>query len=75
MNTGMLWFDSSSLSLEKKIEKAIAYYQKKYNFVPDTILVHPSMVKDGTPEIKNITVRPYRPVLPDHIWLGVEDNA
>jgi hypothetical protein len=25
-------------------------------------------------ELNKLTVRPYRPVLPGHIWVGVEDK-
>jgi hypothetical protein len=25
-------------------------------------------------EIDKMTVRPYRPVLPGHIWIGIEDK-
>ena len=74
MHTGMLWFDDTQTSLEIKIHKAMEYYRKKYGRVPDLCLVHPSMLKDGQARDENITVRPYRPVLPGHIWIGVEDK-
>jgi len=70
----MLWFDNSQISLEIKIQKAVDYYHKKYGRTPDLCLVHPSMLKDIKLEGKNVTVRPYRPVLPGHIWVGIEDN-
>lgn len=74
MHTGMLWFDNSQISLEIKIQKAAAYYHKKYGRIPDLCLVHPSMLKDTKLDDRKITIRPYRPVLPGHIWIGVEDN-
>ena len=82
MHTGMLWFDNSQTTLSLKIAKATEYYRKKYGRVPDLCLVHPSMLKDarvdeGKPALsatEGITVRPYRPVLPGHIWIGVEDK-
>lgn len=74
MHTGMLWFDNSQISLDIKIQKAMAYYHKKYGRIPDLCLVHPSMLKDTILDDKRITIRPYRPVLPGHIWIGVEDN-
>ena len=73
MHTGMLWFDNSQTTLLIKIQKATAYYHKKYGRVPDLCLVHPNMLKDTKLE-EGITVRPYRPVLPGHIWIGIEDN-
>lgn len=74
MHTGMLWFDDTQTSLEIKIQKAMEYYRKKYGRLPDLCLVHPSMLKDEKPEERKITVRPYRPVLPGHIWIGIEDS-
>jgi len=74
MHTGMLWFDNSQTTLKTKIQKAREYYRKKYGRVPDLCLVHPSMLKDTNVEEEKITVRPYRPVLPGHIWIGVEDK-
>lgn len=74
MHTGMLWFDNSQVALDIKIRKAMDYYHKKYGRIPDLCLVHPSMLKDAKLEDRKIIVRPYRPVLPGHIWIGVEDN-
>ena len=76
MHTGMLWFDNSQATLNTKIEKAIDYYHKKYGRKPDLCLVHPSMLETNQKqlEINKLIVRPYRPVLPGHIWIGVEDK-
>jgi hypothetical protein len=70
----MLWFDNSQIALDVKIQKAMDYYRKKYGRIPDLCLVHPSMLQDTKLEDRKITIRPYRPVLPGHIWIGVEDN-
>ena len=76
MHTGMLWFDKSQLTLNAKIQKAMAYYHKKYGRTPDLCLVHPSMLEKNQShlEVNKLTVRPYRPVLPGHIWIGIEDK-
>jgi hypothetical protein len=79
MHTGMLWFDNSQTALNIKIQKAVDYYHKKYGRTPDLCLVHPSMLEaqeknQRTVEINKLTVRPYRPVLPGHIWIGIEDK-
>jgi hypothetical protein len=79
MHTGMLWFDNSQTALNIKIQKAVEYYHKKYGRTPDLCLVHPSMLEaqeknQRTVEINKLTVRPYRPVLPGHIWIGIEDK-
>ena len=75
MNTGMLWFDDDPAStLEKKIIKAVNYYQKKYGRSPDLCLVHPAMLgnNDRRVKIEKITIRPYGSILPGHFWIGIE---
>lgn len=83
MHTGMLWFDNSKSLLSVKIQQAVDYYFKKYGRRPDLVLVHPSMLEEndrtkGNVEMETstakLTVRPYRPVLPGHIWVGIEDK-
>lgn len=74
MHTGMLWFDNSQSTLNAKIQKAMAYYHKKYGRTPDLCLVHPSMLEGQTVEIDKLTVQGFRPVLPGHIWIGIEDK-
>ena len=77
MNTGMLWYDNDPrTALKVKIERAASYYRQKYGSIPDLCLVHPSMLEkeQATLEVNKLTVRPYRPVLPGHIWIGIEDK-
>jgi len=76
MHTGMLWFDNSQSTLNMKIQKAVDYYHKKYGHIPDLCLVHPSMLEKDQKQFdfNKLTVRPYRPVLPGHIWIGIEDK-
>jgi len=74
MHTGMLWFDNSKTALDIKIKKAMNYYHKKYGRIPELCLVHPSMLTEQ-PKDDEITIRSYRPVLPGHIWIGIEDKA
>lgn len=78
MHTGMLWFDDDSRStLDSKIQKAAQYYKNKYGRLPDLCLVHPTMLSGAQLPARQsaITVRPYQPVLPGHIWIGVEDQG
>jgi hypothetical protein len=78
MHTGMLWFDNSKdTPLLVKIENACKYYLKKYGRKPTLILVHPSKLNlqpGETLEFDGAPVRPYRPVLPGHIWVGIADE-
>lgn len=78
MTSGMLWYDNDSkTSLSKKVQQAADYYFKKYGTQPNLCLVHPSMNSEpwakGGFNIGTINVRPYRPVLPGYIWIGIED--
>jgi len=75
MNTGMLWFDNDpKTALTAEIERAADYYRHKYGRDPNLCLIHPSMMEKEKPEIGKIMVRPYRPVLPGHLWIGIEDK-
>lgn len=75
MNTGMLWFDNDpKTGLGAKIDRAVDYYRRKYGRDPNLCLLHPSMVERESGETFNITVRAYSPVLPGHLWIGIEDK-
>jgi hypothetical protein len=73
----MLWFDNDPrTTLSIKIQKAVEYYRHKYGRIPDLCLVHPSMLETGQKhqELGKLIIRPYRPVMPGHLWIGVEDQ-
>jgi hypothetical protein len=83
MNTAMLWFDNDpKTALTAKIERAADYYHKKYGRKPNLCLIHPTALENpadedrtgDTPVKTKITVRPYRPVLPGHLWIGFDDK-
>jgi hypothetical protein len=83
MNAGMLWFDNDpKTALTAKIERAVDYYRHKYGRDPNLCLIHPSMLDNPAsaggagekPETGKVVVRPYRPVLPGHLWIGIEDK-
>jgi hypothetical protein len=75
MHVGMLWFDNTpNITLKTKIEKAINHYRHKYHREPNLCLINPKMMGDEHPQIDSMTIRPYRPVLPGHLWIGIEDN-
>jgi hypothetical protein len=77
----MLWFDSDRAEdTATKIQNACAYYEKKWGRKPDLVLLHPSMLEGGALEgstfsSDGLTIRPYRPVLPGHIWVGIADKG
>ena len=80
MNTGMLWFDNDpKTALAAKIERAVDYYHKKYGCRPNLCLIHPIALDAEQPKpalssLAGVTVRPYRPVLPGHLWIGIEEK-
>jgi len=83
MHVGMLWFDNTPNStLKVKIAKAMEYYRQKYHREPNLCLINPSMMGTDSPEarksalmeVEGMTVRSYRPVLPGHLWIGIEDK-
>lgn len=74
MDIGMLWFDNDRNSdLNVKVERAAAYYQKKYGQSPNICFVHPSMVpaSEKQPKADAIELRTSQSLLPNHFWLGV----
>jgi hypothetical protein len=74
MKTGMLWFDNDpATDLQVKINRAAAYYQKKYGQKPDLCFVHPSMLAKDPPTPDGIELRSNRQILPHHLWLGIHD--
>ena len=84
MHIGMLWYDNTpNVSLKTRIEKAADYYRRKYHQEPNLCLLHPSMLEADNartkgqtelPQVGALTVRPYGPVLPGHLWIGIEDK-
>lgn len=82
MHIGMLWYDNTpNMSLKTRIEKAVDYYRRKYHQEPNLCLLHPSMLEAdnssknaGLPQVGSMTVRAYAPVLPGHLWIGIEDK-
>ena len=80
MNVGMMWFDNDpKTALAAKVTRAAEYYRAKYGRIPDLCLVNPAMLEKSGAEpppvhTSRIAVRAYRPILPGHLWLGVDDK-
>jgi hypothetical protein len=72
MQIGMLWLDDSQRSLAEKVQRAATYYQEKYGRVPDFCAVPPQMSQE-TQKIDQIEIHPMRSVLPNHLWIGVQN--
>lgn len=75
MTSGLLWFDNSKDALVMKVRRAAAYYERKYGRQPELCLVNPAMMTDQKlDDLNDITVRPWRGVLPHHFWIGVDEG-
>lgn len=73
MNTGMLWFDNDpQIDIRSKINRAIAYYQKKYGQTPDLCYVHPSMLPGNSIFSTGVDIQPDQMILPNHFWIGLK---
>ncbi len=69
MNTGMLWFDNDKKPLAEKITEAAAYYRDKYRQTPNCCHIPKS---ESAPNINGIRVVASPYILPNHLWIGVE---
>ena len=75
MERGMLWFDDNpKTDFETKVKIAANYYRKKYGSFPNLCLVHPSELGQESITDDKIRIRPYRSVLPGHLWIGMNES-
>jgi hypothetical protein len=76
MDIGMLWFDNDpKADVLSKVQKAAAYYSKKYGEAPNLCFVHPSMLPEPKTEAGEIAVRTNKTMLPNHFWIGVRSQT
>lgn len=80
MSTGMLWwFDArTDRTMNERVIEAALYFRRKYGKAPTLCLVNPAMVDQQgifveAPEQIKVTVKPWRSVLPSHMWIGVDE--
>ena len=74
MDIGMLWFDDSSRSFAEKVRRAAVYYKEKYGREPTLCLVNPETWDSSDDKKLPVEMRQARLVLPNHFWIGVEDD-
>ena len=71
MNYGMLWFDNDpDTNLTKKVQRAVAYYHKKYGGTPDLCIVNPAMLAEKKTSAGEVEVEGSSAILPNHFWIG-----
>jgi hypothetical protein len=72
MNYGMLWFDNDpNTELPQKIDRAAAYFRKKYGETPTLCFVNPKMVGNGKAKQCSLEVKTTQSILLHHLWIGV----
>ena len=73
MDIGMLWYDDDKQrDLAQKVERAAAYYAKKYGAAPTECWVNASLLAGGQEiRVGAVRVQASTIVLRDHLWLGV----
>ena len=74
MEIGMLWFDDGPKPLQEKVAQAVAFYEDKFGDKPTHCLVHPSTLNGGEGLVGSVQVRKARNVMPNHYWIGVEEQ-
>jgi len=76
MNVGMLWLDSNTQNdLSQRIQSAVSYYRNKYGKSPNLCFLHPQMADASCPKhVGAVEVRTSSAILPNHFWLGIEED-
>ncbi len=74
MEIGMLWFDDGPNSMQEKVNQAVAFYTDKFGKKPTHCLVNPVTLNGGDDTISGIQVKSARTVMPDHYWVGIEEQ-
>lgn len=73
MRIGMMWYDKRLTgNPEAAIKAAQAYYRAKYGNDPNLVCINPA--NDGDIDIDGITIEISRSVLPNNLWMGVEED-
>jgi hypothetical protein len=72
MKIGMLWFDNDpQTTFEAKVQKAIDYYEKKYERKAIYVYVHPAMLaENASKNVAGITIVTSDSIRPNHFWVG-----
>lgn len=73
MNVGMMWYDSSAKSVEKKITEGAEYYEKKYGRKPNSCVVNPEDF-DKSISVDGITITQQKYILKNIFWIGVSNG-
>ena len=75
MDTGLLWFDDSPGALSDRVRRAVEYYAQKFGRSPTLCLVNPAMLQKDDRPVAGIQVRGDLTVIPNHFFIGEEQNG
>ena len=76
MERGLLWFDDDpKIDLNEKVRQAADHYRKKFGRIPDLCFVNPSALNNELITDQKIAIRPYRSILPGHLWIGISEAS
>lgn len=70
----MLWYNASKEPLEKKIKKAVAYYQTKYGRAPERVDVCPQEMKKDFVRPEGLVIKANILVVSGHMFVGMIDK-
>lgn len=74
MRIGMMWHDKRlSSNPEIAIKEALAYYKVKYGSDPNVVYINPANI--GEINIVGVAIEVSRSVLPNNIWVGMEEES
>lgn len=76
---GILWFDNDpKTTLDKKIAKALECHRHKFGRDAQVVMINKNAAEsedlEALSKACNATVKPMKYVLPNHFWVGFEDQ-
>ncbi len=74
MKSGLLWYDGDpKKSIWDKVDEAAQRYYQKFGVQPNTCYVNPQVLPEGKSSRGSLRVISAPTILPNHIWLGVNE--
>ena len=76
MKIGLLWYDDSQVDLATKVREAAQRYEEKYGKPPNRCYVNPASLPEGEKafSLNGIKIVTCPSVLPNHLWVGVQET-
>lgn len=70
----LVWYDSDrKRKLEEKVAQAAERYTERFGAAPEIVLLNPTQAGEEVAAIAGIPVRATSLVLPNHVYIGVEE--